>query len=256
MPTLRVAQDSWAILPSDPDAWRTTVRRSLFLSLAAALLAALAVSAVSLAGGGDDQAAADRPAPAADARGLLAAANTGTGSGLPDPQAILRSLAGRLDVGEAELRDALEAVGRRQSRAALDRAEDEGRVTGAEHDVLAACAQDDERCDRAEARQVLRGLHDEVSREDLREVDLGALKADVAGDVASELDRTPAQVTGAVRAELDAGLGGLATSGLLTERARGLALACFDDPDACDAEALEKEVPLLRELGGHLGRAG
>lgn len=226
------------------------MRRPILISLAAALLAALAVSAVSLATGGDDEATADRPARAADARGLLAAAGGTGASALPDPQAVLRSLAGRLDVTEAELREALEAVGRRQSRAALDRAVDEGRITAAERDVLLACADDRQGCDRAEARRILHRLHDELGRQDLRDLDLGALKGRLAADLASELDRSPEQVVTAVRAELEAVLGDLRDSGLLTERAVALALACFDDPDACDVEALQDELPLLHGLGG------
>jgi hypothetical protein len=226
------------------------------MTLTAALLAALAVSAVSLATGGDDEAAADRPA-RASAAGLLAAANGGAGAGvagLPDPEGVLRSLAGRLGVSEADLHEAIRAAAPGQARAALRRAVRDGTITTAERRLALRCATDRERCDREEARALAERLGERVERDGLRGLGLGELRDAMAGDVAQRIGREGDDVVAAVRAELEATLSGVRETGLITQRAQDLALACFDDPDTCDVRALEREVPLLQGLHGGLGR--
>jgi len=225
------------------------------MTLVAALLAALAVSAVSLATGGDDEEpAAERPAAASTAGLLAAAGGGGAGAGLPDPQALLASLAARLDVSEAELRRAVQAVSRTLPEDEVRRAADDGRITEAERDLLLRCAEDRAGCDRAEVRALAERLRGEVERNGLGALGLTGVKDRGLAALAAELGRSAGDVEAAVQAELEETLDGLVTSGLITDRARDLALACFEAPDGCDLRALEAELPLLQGLGAGLGR--
>jgi len=226
------------------------------MTLAAALLAALAVSAVSLATGGDDEPAAERPASASTAGLLAAAGGGGAAAGVPDPHALLAGLAARLDVSEAELRRAVHAVSRTLPEAELERAVDDGRITEAERDLLVRCAEDRAGCDRAEVRALVERLRGEVERDGLGALGATGVKDRGLAALAGELGRDAGDVEAAVRAELEEALEGLVTSGLITDRARDLVLGCFEDPDGCDLRELEAELPLLQGLGAGLGRRG
>jgi hypothetical protein len=228
------------------------MRRTILMTLTAAVLAALAVSAVSLATG-DDEAASDRPA-RASAAGLLAAAGGTGATGMPDLAAISRSIAERLDVTEAELRAAVHAAGPAQARDALDRAVEDGTITARERALVERCAEDRASCDREGARELADRLKTRVERDGLEGLGVTALRDGLAADVGARLKRTPEQVVAAVGAEVDATLTGLREAGILTERAQELAQACFADPDACDLDALREEVPFLQGMGGGLGR--
>ncbi len=229
------------------------MRRTILMTLTAAVLAALAVSAVSLATGGDDE-TADRPARASAAGLLAAAGGTGAGTGTPDLAGIARAVAARLDVSEAELRAAVQGAAPGQARAALDRAVDEGTITERERDLVVRCAEDRASCDREDARALAERLKARVERDGLEGLGLTALRDGLAADVGERLDRSPKQVTDAVEAELGATLTGLREAGIITPRAQELAEACLADPDACDVDALREEVPFLQGVGGGLGR--
>jgi hypothetical protein len=222
------------------------------MTLVAAVLAALAVSAVSIATGGDDEPAAERPARASTA-GLLAAGGGGAAAGLPDPHAILAGLAARLDVSEAELRDAVQAVSRTLPEDELERAVQDGRITEAERDLLVRCAEERAGCDRAEVRALAERLRGEVERDGLGALGLTGVKDRGLAALGGELDRSAGDVEAAVQAELEETLDGLVTSGLITEDARTLAVDCFEDPDSCHVRELEAELPLLQGLGAGLG---
>ncbi len=231
------------------------MRRTILMTLIAAVLAALAVSAVSLATGGDDETTADRPARASTA-GLLAAAGGGA-SATPDAAGVLRSLAERLGVTEAELRDAVHSAVPGQARAALDRAVGDGVLTESERDLAVRCAEDRASCDRERARAVAERLHERVERDGLAGLGLGELRDGLAAAVADRLPDTSAgEVRDATRAELDETLTGLREAGFVTQRAQDLVLGCFDDPDGCDVRELERELPFLQGLGGGLGHRG
>jgi len=75
--------------------------------------------------------------------------------------------------------------------------------------------------------------------------DLAALKTELATSLATKLGKTPDEVLTAVRAELDARLTQAVQAGWLTQKGHDLALACFDDPNACDMKALKGEVCLF-----------
>ncbi|MBA2637984.1 MAG: hypothetical protein H0U79_07180 [Solirubrobacterales bacterium] len=223
------------------------MRRSLILAVAAALLAGLGVTAVTLAT--DDT--PDEPAAQRAGVGTLLAAQAG--GGLPDPQAVFRSYAQRLGVNETRLRVALERVGDTSARTALDRAVRDGAITDAQRDALRRCHEDRARCDTAQLRDLKREL-ERTGEERLEQLDLGALKGALAGDLASELQTTDTAVVAATRAELAGVLEGVVRSGLLTTQVRDRALGCFDDPEACDLDALRREIPMLDALPGGLGQ--
>src|SRR5918992_5101344 len=152
-------------------------------------------------------------------------------------RALLDGLAERLDVTPERLREAIHGVKRR----GLDRAVAEGVITSAERDALLACMSHDRGgCDRAAARGAARKLHQAHRRRGAR--GLIRLKALVLGGLAAELGKPVGEVRAAARAELAEALDRAVAMGILSGRGRGLALACFDRPRACDLRALRAEA--------------
>lgn len=143
---------------------------------------------------------------------------------------MLRGLAGRLGVST----DELVIAGRTAAVKALE-------TVGAQSDVetraLRACVGRADACDRAAARRQARRLHRTV---DVSKLDLAALKQQLAADVAEGLATDPATVLDAVRAELESKLKFAQVIGFVTPAQRELALGCFDDPAACDVDALRR----------------
>jgi hypothetical protein len=81
---------------------------------------------------------------------------------------------------------------------------------------------------------------------------LAALKTELAGSLATKLDKTPDEILTAARAELDARLTQAVAAGWLTQKGHDLALACFDDPASCDVNALRGAVlGHGKQRGGH-----
>ncbi|MBI5104346.1 MAG: hypothetical protein HZB46_05055 [Solirubrobacterales bacterium] len=74
--------------------------------------------------------------------------------------------------------------------------------------------------------------------------DLAALKQELAASLGDKLGLPADKVLEAVRAELEQRLGQAAAFGMVSEKGRALALACFDAPAACDLRALRREVRL------------
>ena len=219
------------------------MRRPLLIALLAAVVAALSVSAVTLAGGRDADrsdrraAKADHPERSASAGGAHRSMHRMV------RREVLRGLADRLEVTPRELREALRGVKRRS----LDRAVERGTITAEQRAVVDTCLADRRSCDRSAIRPVLRALH-----ADARPAAWPERKRELAEDLAAELGREPAEVIAAVRAELSSKLDLAVTIGVVSERGRELALACFDDPASCDVAALRAEV---RFGDGH-GRRG
>lgn len=77
-----------------------------------------------------------------------------------------------------------------------------------------------------------------------RKKDLVTLKQELATRLGTSLDRTPEETLSAVRAELESELDRAADHGVLTKRARELALGCFDEPADCNLRALRWEIGL------------
>ncbi|HET6508496.1 MAG TPA: hypothetical protein VFG42_17015 [Baekduia sp.] len=80
--------------------------------------------------------------------------------------------------------------------------------------------------------------------------DLAAKKTAWIDGLATQLHKTPAEVTTAVRAELDAQLTQAVAKGWITAQGRTIALGCFDNPAGCDLAALRAQV---RPHHGHPG---
>jgi hypothetical protein len=228
------------------------MRRSVTLLVACLLTAALVVGAVGLASAGHDGPAQGQQRTSAPAKAKPVADRHARG----DRDAhgviatmILSSLAGRLEVEPAKLRRAATDVARDQWQQRL------ATLSPAQRSALVACkgraarkgARRQGRCDRRAARAALRTLKASVL------ADLPALKQQLAAAVAAKLGVTPEKLLEAVRAELEQRLGQAVAMGLVSEKGRGLALQCFDDPAACDVDALRAEVRHGR-LGHHRHR--
>jgi hypothetical protein len=85
-----------------------------------------------------------------------------------------------------------------------------------------------------------------VRLRDATPAQLAALKRQLTRDLAGELGVPRERVVAAVRAELEQALGVAVTFGAITKRGRDMALACFDDPAACDLAAMRREHPFRR----------
>jgi hypothetical protein len=155
-------------------------------------------------------------------------------------------------VSKKQLHEALRGVKDR----ALDRAVSDKVITQAERDALAKCMKSRRRggsgCDRRAARTAHRKLHRALKQR--ARSDAAALKAQFIGDLADELDKQPADVESAARAELEDVLNMAVTAGFVTEKGRELALGCFDQPNQCDRAALRAEVK--KRFRGHHGGRG
>ena len=209
------------------------MRRPLLIALLAAVVAALSVSAVTLAGGRDTDRSDRRAAKADRSERSAPARDAHRGMHRMVRREVLRGLADRLEVTPRELRAALRGVKRRS----LERAVQRGTITAEQRALVDTCLADRRSCDRTAIRPVLRAL-----RADARPAAWPERKRELAEDLAAELGREPADVVAAVRAELDEKLGMAVTFGVVSERGRELALACFDDPASCDVAALRAEV--------------
>ena len=222
------------------------MRRPLILALLAAIVAALSLSAVTLAGGRDTDRSERRAAKADRSERSAPARGAHRGMHRMVRREVLRGLAGRLGVTPRELRTALRGVKGRS----LDRAVQRGTITAEQRAVVDTCLAERRTCDRSTIRPILRAL-----RADARPAAWPERKRELAEDLAAELDRDPADVIAAVRAELGAKLDMAVTFGVVTERGRDLVLACFDDPASCDVAALRAEVRLGHGHGhGRRGR--
>jgi hypothetical protein len=231
------------------------MRRSVTLLVACLLTAALVVGAVGLASAGHDGPAQGQQRTSAPAKAKPIADRHARGDrdahGAHGVIAtmILSSLAGRLEVEPAKLRRAATDVARDQWQQRL------ATLSPAQRSALVACkgraarkgARRPGGCDRRAARAALRTLKASVL------ADLPALKQQLAAAVAAKLGVTPEKLLEAVRAELEQRLGQAVAMGLVSEKGRGLALQCFDDPASCDVDALRSEVRHGR-LGHHRHR--
>jgi hypothetical protein len=245
------------------------MRRRLTLLFTVLCIAALGVTAVALAQGDkkDGKRGDGRPASAEQHR---------HGRGGPGPflgghgllGVVLDSLAGRLSVQPADLKKAVrEVVAERQDEklqaAGLTRAEIDAlktcrRTRGLHRRAGAFKKRDAARIPRAHRSGA--ACDTDAAKSGIAKLraagktkpDLAALKADLAQSLATKLGKTPEEILTAVRAELDARLAQAVGIGLVTQKGHDLALACFDDPAACDLQALRAEV----RFRGHHGRKG
>jgi hypothetical protein len=97
---------------------------------------------------------------------------------------------------------------------------------------------------RAAAHTVKERHRDERSRGAMTPARLAALKGELAAELGAELGKPPDEILTAVRAELSEKLDKAVAIGMLSERARDMALACFDRPAECDLRALRWEAGL------------
>ena len=84
--------------------------------------------------------------------------------------------------------------------------------------------------------------------------DAAGLKSQFIDDLAAELNKQPADIESAARAEIKDLLDMAVTAGFVTEKGRELALGCFDQPNQCDRAALRAEVK--KRFRGHHGGRG
>lgn len=166
------------------------MRRPIFLALAAALLAGLAVSAVTLARNGD------RTVTRESAMASFQHVRQDRAEGH------FRGLAERLGVTPRELKDAVRATARQLPMKRIKRIATGRGATAA----------------------------------------LPKLKRRAAARLGAELDKPASEVVETVRAELAERLAYGVGVGMVSDRGRDLALACFDDPASCDVPALRREL--------------
>jgi hypothetical protein len=241
------------------------MRRSIVIAVLVGALVGLAAAAgITLAGGGsgsssgtDSSAGASQGSFASQfakkqgnrGRGGRRGGRHGHGHGLffGPVRMAFNGVADRLGVEPRDLRDAAKGVKRR----ALDRAVSEGTITADERAALEACMKNrgGSGCDRAKARAAHRKLH-RAFKQRIRS-DAAGLKNQVLEDLAAELGggKSAAQIDAAIRAELVELLDKGVSMGFLTERARELALECWDTPNQCDRKALRAEV--RKRFRGH-----
>jgi hypothetical protein len=233
------------------------MRRSILIAVLAGALLGLAVAAgISLAGGGSSS--SGQGSVAAPEQGSFRsayAAKQGQGKrggrhggrfhggghhmGFGPLAIAFKGFAERLDVTPEKLREAVKGVKKR----ALDRAVADGTISQEERDALEACFKNRAKgsgCDRAKARAAHRKLHRSLKQR--ARTDAAGLKAQLIGDLADELGKEPADVESAARATLSDMLDKGVAFGIVTERGRDLALACWDKPNECDRKALRAEV--------------
>ena len=207
------------------------MRRPIFFTLIAAILAGLAITTFALAGNGETASSRDKAAWAS----LKTASSSDRGLA---GHAVLSSLAKRLGVTTRELRRAMKATARRQ----LARAAKDGTITARQRRALTACLEGRRRgCDR----RVLRGVASKLRRSLLgagQATELPELKRTLSEDFAAELGKPAGEVVAAVRAELSQRLDQGVALGVVTEEGRKLALGCFDDPGSCDVAALQRQL--------------
>lgn len=207
------------------------MRRPIFFTLIAAILAGLAITTFALAGNGETTSKRDRAAWSS----LKTASHGDRHLG---GNAVLSSLAKRLGVTTSELRRAMKATARRQ----LARAAKDGTITARQRRAMTACLEGRRRgCDH----RVLRGVVAKLRRSLLgsgQATELPALKRTLSRDFAAELRKPTAEVVGAVRAELAERLEQGVALGVVTEEGRKLALGCFDEPGTCDVAALQRQL--------------
>jgi hypothetical protein len=233
------------------------MRRSILVAiLVGALVGVAAVAGVSLAGS-DSEKKANAPqqsfqasyAAKQDRGGRRHGGRHGHGHGMRfGPMAMaLSGLADRLNVDKDELIDAAKGV----KDKALDRAVSDGTITQAQRDALEGCMKARHggggTCNRRVARRAHRKLH-RALRKRVKN-DLPGLKSQLIGDLADELNKQPAEVEDAIRAELVDLLDTGVKLGFVSERGRTLALGCFDQPAQCDLKALRREA--RRHHRGH-----
>ena len=242
------------------------MRRWIIVLTALFVASGLAVTAVTVAGAGsgssDRERARDGASPARfggdrprDRARFRGGGRLGFGPFAFGPaRAVFRGVADKLDVTPKRLREALRGVKRRR----LDRVVQEGTITTAERDALAACLERrgggrrrGESCDAGAARAAM-GKLKAAKRAQGR--DLTKLKAQLLADLAAELDKPEADVAAAIRASLVGALDKAVARGWLTERGGDLATGCFDTPASCDRKALRGE--LRRSFGGGGGGPG
>jgi hypothetical protein len=235
------------------------MRRRLTLLLSVLCLAALGVTAVALASGGDKK----ETKRAAKAHRTGGAAHGGPFGGMVG--VVLDSLATRLDVPPADLRKAIGEVVAEQRQKHLQAAG----LTQPEIDALKACRGDRAQLrhrnginkrDRARVPSARRGsaaCRTDAARSARQKLkaakakpDLVAIKAELAQSLATKLGKTPDAVLTAVRAELDQRLTQAVGIGLVTQQAHDLALACFDDPASCDLAAARAAFPFGHRHAG------
>jgi hypothetical protein len=237
------------------------MRRSILIAVLVGALVGLAAAAgITLAGGGSKSSSNDSAAGASQGSFASQFANKqgnrrrggrhGHGHGMffGPVRMAFNGVADRLGVDPRELRDAAKGVKRR----ALDRAVSDGTITADERAALEACVGKNRRrsnCDRAKARSAHRKLH-RAFKQRIR-TDAAGLKTQVLEDLAAELGggKSAAQIDAAIRAELVDLLDKGVSMGFLTERARALALECWDSPNQCDRRALRAEV--RKRFRGH-----
>lgn len=203
------------------------MRRPILIALIAAIAGALTISAVTLAGGNETS---------KQERGW--AAYTKAGAHDRAHGGYLGSLAGRLDVSTAELRRALKVTARKQLR----RAAQAGLISARERRALAGCMRSEGRaCDRRKLGRMAKRLKGMLMGAGGAAA-LPELKRTASADLAAALGKPVDEVLAAVRAELVARLDQGVGIGVVTEKGRELALACFDDPASCDVAALRREL--------------
>jgi hypothetical protein len=221
--------------------------RRVLAVLSACCIAALTVTAVAVARGGDHDAASKAHKRAGHAQRTAGHPADVLASGLF--ASVTKSLAQRLDVEPRALRAAIKAVAAEQWQKRLAAAG----LTPGEIAALKACRGGHARratsasgCDAAAAKSAVAKLKAAAKAKP----DLTALKTDLATSLAQKLGKTPDEVLAAVRAELESRLTQAVQAGWLTPKGHDLALACFDAPATCDLKALKGEVRLF----GHHGR--
>ncbi|HEV7751148.1 MAG TPA: hypothetical protein VGO71_06390 [Baekduia sp.] len=244
------------------------MRRRLTVLLTVLGLAALGVTAVALASGGD-KTDIKRTGDAKVHR-TGGASHGGPFGGMAG--VVLDSLATRLSVQPADLRKAIGEIAADQRQKRLQSAG----LTQPEIDALKACRGDRKQLRHRDgvkkrdparvrpARKDVAACTADAARSARQKLkaaakvkpDLVALKAELAQSLATKLAKTPDAVLTAVRAELDQRLTQAAGIGLVTPQAHDLALACFDDPASCDLAAVRAAFPHfgLRHAGLHVGR--
>jgi hypothetical protein len=228
--------------------------RRLTVLLTVLCLAALGVTAVALASGGDKRDGERKSTSTGSAKvhrtgGIPHRGVFGGMAGV-----VLDSLATRLDVPPADLR---KAVGEIVAEQRLKRLQAAG-LTQSEIDALKACRggraqlrhrDGIKKRDRARVRparshvaacrtDAARSARQKLKAAAKAKPDLVALKADLAQSLATKLGKTPEAVLTAVRAELDQRLTQAVGIGLVSQKAHDLALGCFDAPASCDLKAL------------------
>jgi hypothetical protein len=252
------------------------MRRSILVAvIIGALVGVATVAGVSLAGSGSGERAAPAKPQGASGSSFRSAyaARAGHGGrrhgggrrrghrmGFGPIAAAVDGVADRLGVSRDELIQAVKGVKDR----ALDRAVSDGTITEAQRDALRACMRAHHgrgsgkrrggSCDRRAARRAHRRLH-RALKQRIRS-DAAAVKAQLIGDLADELGKQPAEVEDAIRAELSELLDTGVRLGLVSDRARDLALGCFDRPAQCDQRALRRELRqgFRGHRHGHRGR--